>query len=157
LLAVLRHQETKGNLETARRTRAFASRVFRYAVATARAKGDPAALLLGAVAAPQPKHLAAIIDAKRAGDLLRAIAAYTGQPLTRLGLALASHVFVRPGELRQAEWSEIDFEATVWRIPAARMKQRREHVLPLSRQSLDLLRQLLALTGGGRLRLPRAG
>ena len=85
LLAVLRRQETKGNLETARRTRAFASRVFRYAIATARAKGDPAALLLGAVAAPQSKHLAAIIDAKRAGELLRAITAYTGQPLTRLG------------------------------------------------------------------------
>ena len=157
LLAVLRRQETKGNLETARRTRAFASRVFRYAIATARAKGDPAALLLGAVAAPQSKHLAAIIDAKRAGDLLRAITAYTGQPLTRLGLVLASHVFVRPGELRRAEWSEIDFEAAVWRIPAARMKQRREHVLPLSRQSLDLFRQLLTLTGGGRYVFPALG
>src|SRR5215211_652999 len=145
------------NLETARRTRAFASRVFRYAVATARAKGDPAALLLGAVAAPRSKHLAAIIDAKRAGDLLRAIAAYTGQPLTRLGLVLASHVFVRPGELRRAEWSEIDFEAAVWRIPARRMKQRREHVVPLSRQSLDLFRQLLALTGGGRYVFPALG
>jgi integrase len=157
LLAVLRRQETKGNLETARRTRAFASRAFRYAVATARAKGDPAALLLGAVAAPRSKHLAAIIDAKRAGDLLRAIAAYTGQPLTRLGLVLASHVFVRPGELRRAEWSEIDFEAAVWRIPARRMKQRREHVVPLSRQSLDLFRQLLALTGGGRYVFPALG
>jgi integrase len=157
LLAVLRRQETKGNLETARRTRAFASRVFRYAIATARAKGDPAALLLGAVAAPQSKHLAAIIDAKRAGELLRAITAYTGQPLTRLGLVLASHVFVRPGELRRAEWSEIDFEAAVWRIPAARMKQRREHVLPLSRQSLDLFRQLLTLTGGGRYVFPALG
>jgi integrase len=157
LLAVLRRQEANGNLETARRTRAFASRVFRYAVATARAKSDPAALLLGAIAAPQPKHLAAIIDARRAGDLLRAIAIYTGHPLTRLALALAPHVFVRPGELRQAEWSEIDFEAEVWRIPAGRMKQRREHVVPLSRQSLDVLRQAQLLTGGGRYVFPALG
>jgi len=157
LLAVLRRQEASGNLETARRTRAFASRVFRYAVATARAKSDPAALLLGAIATPQPKHLAAIIDGKRAGDLLRAIAGYTGQPITRVALALAPHVFVRPGELRQAEWSEIDFEAAVWRIPAGRMKQRREHVVPLSRQSLDLFRQAQALTGGGRYVFPALG
>ena len=158
LLAVLRKQEASGNLETARRTRAFASRVFRYAVATARAKGDPAALLLGAIAAPQPKHLAAIIEGKRAGDLLRAIAGYTGQPITRIALlALAPHVFVRPGELRQAEWSEIDFDAAVWRIPAGRMKQRREHVVPLSRQSLDLFRQAQALTAGRRYVFPALG
>lgn len=84
LLAVLKRQADKGNLETARRTRAFASRVFRYAVATARAKSDPAALLLGAVAAPQPKHFAAIVEPKRVGELLRAIEAYDGAPLTRL-------------------------------------------------------------------------
>ena len=157
LLAVLRKQEANGNLETARRTRAFTSRVFRYAVATARAKGDPAALLLGAIAAPQPQHLAAIIEGKRAGDLLRAIAGYTGQPITRIALALAPHVFVRPGELRQAEWSEIDFDTAVWRIPAGRMKQRREHVVPLSRQSLDLFRQAQALTTGGRYVFPALG
>jgi len=157
LLAVLRRQEASGNLETARRTRAFASRVFRYAVATVRAKSDPAALLLGAIGAPQPKHLAAIIDGVRAGDLLRAIACYTGHPITRIALTLAPHVFVRPGELRQAEWSEIDFDAAVWRIPAVRMKQRREHVVPLSRQSLDLFHEAQALTGGGRYVFPALG
>jgi hypothetical protein len=88
VLAALKRQEAAGNLETAKRTRAFASRVFRYAVATARAKTDPASLLLGAVAAPRPKHLAAIIDAKRAGELLRAIETYDGQPPTRLALEL---------------------------------------------------------------------
>ena len=103
LLAVLKSQERRGNLETARRTRAFASRVFRYAVATARAKADPASLLIGAIAAPQPKHLAAITVAGRAGELLRAIYGYSGQPVTRLALALSPHVFLRPGELRQAE------------------------------------------------------
>jgi integrase len=157
LLAVLRKREANGNLETAKRLRAFAGRVFRYAVATARAKGDPAALLVGAVAAPKPKHLAAIIDAKKAGELLRAIAAYNGQPTTRLALSLLPHVFVRPGELRQAEWSEVDSEARVWRIPAARMKKRREHVVPLSAQSIAILEQARALTGDGRYVFPSLG
>lgn len=157
ILAVLKRQEANGNLETARRTRVFASRVFRYAVATARAKTDPALLLLGATAVPQPKHLAAIIEAKRAGDLLRAIEGYSGQPLTRIALALAPNVFVRPGELRQAEWCEIDVDAAIWRIPAARMKQRREHVVPLSRHSLALFEQARALSGGGRYVFPALG
>jgi integrase len=149
LLAVLKRQEARGNLETARRTRAFASRVFRYAVATARAKADPAALLLGAVASPRSQNLAAIIDPKRAGELLRAIGGYDGQPLTRLALQLAPHVFVRPGELRKAEWAEIDFDSAIWRIPSSRMKMRREHIVPLSRQSLAILSEAKALTGAG--------
>lgn len=157
LLAVLKKQEAAGHLETAKRTRAFASRVFRYAVVTARITADPAALLIGAVAAPRPKHLAAILDAKRAGELLRAIDAYTGQPLTQLALALSPHVFVRPGELRQAEWTEFDFEAAVWRIPATRMKQRREHVVPLSRQSLAILERARALSGHGKFVFPALG
>jgi integrase len=157
LLAVLKRQADKGNLETARRTRAFASRVFRYAVATARAKSDPAALLLGAVAAPQPKHFAAIVEPKRVGELLRAIEAYDGAPLTRVALALSPHVFVRPGELRKAKWVEIDFDAAVWRIPAERMKKRREHAVPLSRQSLAILRQIRALSGDGQLVFPALG
>jgi integrase len=157
LLAVLKRQADKGNLETARRTRAFASRVFRYAVATARAKTDPASLLVGAVAAPRPKHLAAILDPNRAGELLRAIDAYSGGPLTRLALALSAHVFVRPGELRRAEWAEIDLDSAVWRIPAARMKKRREHVVPLSRQSLAILAEARAISGGGRFVFPALG
>jgi integrase len=157
LLAVLRRQEAQGNLETARRTRAFASRVFRYAVATARAKADPAGLLIGAVASPKPKNLAAIIDPKRIGELLRAIDGYSGMPVTRLALALSPHVFVRPGELRQAEWVEFDMDAKVWRIPAARMKKRREHVVPLSRQALAILDELRPLTGDGPLVFPAMG
>ena len=157
LLAVLRKQERKGQLETARRTRAFASRVFRYAVATARAKGDPASLLIGAVAAPRPVNLAAIIEPAEAGALLRAIEGYGGQPATRFALALSPHVFVRPGELRQAEWAEIDAEAAVWRIPAERMKQRRAHVVPLSRQSLAIFAAAREVTGGGRFVFPALG
>lgn len=157
ILAVLKGQEAKGQLETARRTRAFASRVFRYAVATTRAKADPAALLAGAIAAPRPKHMAAILEPARAGELLRAIQDYSGAPLTRLALMLSAHVFVRPGELRQAEWSEIDADAAVWRIPAERMKKRREHVVPLSRQSLAILEEARALSGGGRFVFPALG
>ncbi len=157
LLAVLKQQEAAGTLETAKRTRVFASRVFRYAVATARAKVDPAALLLGAIAAPKPKHFAAILEAGRAAELLRAIEGYGGQPATRFALALAPHVFVRPGELRQAEWREIDFDGAVWRIPAARMKKRREHVVPLSRQALALLQAVRELTGGERYVFPGLG
>jgi integrase len=157
ILAVLKRQEAKGNLETAKRTRAFASRVFRYAVATARAKSDPASLLLGAIAAPKAKHLAAIIDPKRAGDLLREIEGYEGQPATKLALELLSHVFVRPGELRQAEWGEVDFQTAVWRVPASRMKKRREHVVPLSRQSLAILERSRAITGAGRYIFPAIG
>jgi integrase len=157
VLAVLKRQEAAGNLETAKRTRAFASRVFRYAVATARAKSDPASLLLGAVAAPKAKHLAAIIDAKRAGDLLRAIERYEGQPATKLAMELLPHVFVRPGELRQAEWGEVDFDAAVWRVPASRMKKRIEHVVPLSRQSLAILERARALSGNGRFIFPAIG
>jgi integrase len=157
LLAVLKKQEARGNLETAKRTRAFASRVFRYAVATARAKTDPAALLLGATAAPKPRHLAAILDPARIGELLRGTEAYPGYPVTRLALALSPHLFVRPGELRQAEWEEIDFDATIWRIPAARTKQRRAHVVPLSRQSVSLLREAQGLTGHQRHVFPVQG
>lgn len=157
LLALIKRQEKKGNLETAKRTRSFASRVFRYAVATARTKTDPASLLLGAIAALRPGNLAAILDPKCAGELLRTIDGYSGQPATRFALLLFPHVFVRPGELRQAEWSEIDFDATIWRIPAPRMKQRREHVVSLSRQSLALFPAVRELTCAGRYVFPAMG
>mgnify|MGYP003365143907 CR=1 FL=1 len=132
ILAALKRLENKGNLETARRARSLASRVFRFAVQTGRAKTDPAMLLQGAIVAPKVKHRAAILTPSRVGDLLRAIEAYNGQPATMLALKLAPHVFVRPGELRQAEWEEIDLEAAVWRISAGRTKTRREHAVPLS-------------------------
>ena len=157
LLVVLRKQEGEGALETAKRTRAFASRVFRYAVATARAKADPASLLRGAVAAPKVKNLAAIVDPKRVGELLRAIENYGGAPLTKLALQLSPHLFVRPGELRKAEWAEFDFDAAIWRIPAARMKKRREHVVPLSTQALTYFAELRSLSGDGRFLFPAQG
>ena len=147
LLAALKKVEARGHLETARRMRSFASRVFRYAVSTARATVDPAAALRGALIAPIATHHAAILDTKGVGALLRAIEGYDGQPMTQLALKLSPHVFVRLGELRQAEWSEIDLEARVWKIAASKMKMRQPHMVPLSKQAIELFRSAEALTG----------
>lgn len=148
LLEPLRKLERKGHHETAIRTRAFASRVFSYAIATGRAKANPGQLLHRALTTPKVQHRAAILDPVRFGDLLRAIDAYQGQPTTCIALKLAPHVFARPGELRDAKWSEFDLDAGIWNIPAERTKQRREHSIPLSRQALALLADLSDLTGG---------
>jgi integrase len=157
LLEALRPLETKGRHETARKTRAFAGRVFRHAVLTARAKSNPAEALRGALTAPKVIHLAAILEPAQVGALLRAIEGYDGQPSTRLALQLMARLFVRPGELRQARWAEIDFDAAVWRIPAARMKMKREHVVPLSRQAVEAFRQVQAIHPGGPLVFPSLG
>jgi integrase len=154
LLDVLKKVEASGRLETAKRLLAFASRVFRYAVATTRAKRNIAADLQGALTAPTVKHHAAIIDPKGVGALLRAIEGFDGQPVTMWALRLAPHVFVRPGELRQAEWSEIDLDAAVWRIPGRRMKMKKEHVVPLSTQAVAILTETRGLTGGGQFIFP---
>lgn len=147
LLGALKKIEARGHLETARRLRSFCSRVFRYAVATSRASTDPTAVLRGALMAPRATHHAAILDPKRVGALLRAIDGYDGQPMTQLALKIAPHVFVRPGELRQAEWSEIDLDAGIWKIAATKMKMREPHAVPLSRQVIELFWAAQALTG----------
>ncbi|MFZ4748051.1 MAG: tyrosine-type recombinase/integrase [Sphingomonas sp.] len=157
LLAVLRAAERKGHRETARRLRSFASRVFRYAVITARATIDPAQPLQGALVAPTVTHHAAIIEQGAFGGLLRAIEAYSGQPVTTLALRFSAHVFQRPGEIRQAEWCEIDFDKAVWTIPATRMKQRQAHRVPLSAQAIAILREAQNLSDGGRYIFPKLG
>ena len=154
VLAALKAIERSGRLETARRCHSICGRVFRYAVSTARANRDPSADLKGALITPRPKHLAAILDPKRVGEMLCAIDAYSGQPATVWALKMAPHIFVRPGELRQAEWAEFDFENAIWRIPKERMKMGREHVAPLSRQVLEILAEAKALTGRGRYVFP---
>lgn len=148
ILAALRKLERKGNLESARRSLQFASQVFRYAVATARLASDPSRDLKGALTAPKVKHHAAIVDPLKLGGLLRAIDGYDGDAVTRLALQFAPHVFVRPGELRQARWEEFDFGSVVWTIPAEKAKMRRPHAVPLSRQTLAILDTLRAITGG---------
>jgi integrase len=149
LLDALRKVEKRGRLETAHRLRSFAGRVFRYAVATGRASSNPAEALAGALTTPRVKHHAAVLEPRKIGELLRAIDGYDGMPETRLALQLAPHVFLRPGELRQAKWQEVDMANAVWTIPAERTKMRRAHQVPLSRQSLAILREVEILTGRG--------
>lgn len=139
LLIMLRKMESKGKYETAKRLRSTCSQVFRYAIATARAERDVAADLRGALIAPRPVHRAAITSPKEAGGLLRAIEAFEGHPSTKAALQLLPHVFVRPGELRHAEWSDFDFDKALWTIPPHKTKMRRAHTIPLSRQALAIL------------------
>lgn len=146
VLAALRKVEAKGTLESARRAMQLAGGVFRYAVATARLGSDPTRDLRGALTAPSTKPRAAILDSGKLGELLRAIDGYQGHIHTRIALALAPHVFVRPGELRHATWEELDLDEAVWTIPAGRTKMRKPHFVPLSRQAIELFRQSLALT-----------
>jgi integrase len=156
LLAAIKRLEAKGNYETAKKCRSFASRVFRYAVWTGRAKSDPAAMLQGALVTKKAKHYAAILEPTKLGQLLRSIDEYSGNPVTRLALQIAPYVFVRPGELRHAEWSEFDLAAAIWNIPAGKMKARRAHSVPLSGQVISLIQQLMELTGKERYLFPSA-
>jgi integrase len=154
LLAVLRRIEGRGALETAHRAHQNCGQVFRYAVATGRAERDPCADLRGALPPTRKRHFSAITEPKEIGALLRAIWDYRGSFITRSALQLAPLVFVRPGELRNAEWSEIDFERAEWCIPADRMKMKEPHLVPLPLQAVMILRELHALTGTGRYVFP---
>jgi integrase len=154
LLAVLRKIEARGRYETARMVRSTCGQVFRYAIATGRAERDPANDLRGALTAPKVKHRAAITDPRSIGAMLRAIDGFDGQVTTVSALKLAAILFVRPGELRNAEWAEFDLEAAEWKIPAAKTKMRRVHRVPLPRQALMILRSLHGITGTGRFLFP---
>ncbi len=147
LLAVLRRVESRGANETAHRALQVCGRVFRYAIATGRAERDPSRDLSGALAPIQERHFASITEPLAVGELLRAIDAYKGAFVTRCALRLAPLVFVRPGELRAAQWVEFDFDKSEWRIPASRMKARVQHIVPLSTQAVAILRELQPLTG----------
>jgi integrase len=161
LLQTMRRIESRGAIETAHRALQACGQVFRYAIATGRAERDPTPDLRGALKPVLVQHMAAITDPERVGALLRAIEDYKGMPITRAALQLAPLVFVRPGELRKAEWSEFDMGASQWRIPAALMKRTMQeklsgaaHVVPLSRQAVAVLRDLQPLTGHGRYVFP---
>ncbi|MBN8842561.1 MAG: tyrosine-type recombinase/integrase [Sphingomonadales bacterium] len=147
VLAALKTLEARGKRETARRCRSFASRVFRYAVATGRGEVDPTSVLRGALASPRVTHHAAILEPAGVGELLRSIDAYSGNAITRIACQIAPHVMMRPGELRQAMWTEIDMTTAIWTVPPERMKMRRPHAVPLSRQVLGFLEELRELTG----------
>jgi integrase len=151
VLKVLKRIEGRGIHETAHRTRQRCSQVFRYAVQTERAAHDVTADLRGALAPVVSEHHAAITEPVRIGELLRAIDGYTGHSATAYALKLAPLLFVRPGELRHAEWVEFDLDGPEpqWRIPAEKMKMGEQHLVPLSKQALALLRELQPLTGRG--------
>ncbi|EDY86430.1 DNA integration/recombination/inversion protein [gamma proteobacterium HTCC5015] len=147
LLGVLRRIEARGAIETAHRGRTISSQIFRYGIACGHCERDPAADLRGALQKQIKTHFSAITEPKKVGWLLNTIDAYQGSTQVRAALRLAPLVFVRPGELRHAEWSEIDFETATWSIPAEKMKMREPHIVPLSRQALQILKDLYPLTG----------
>lgn len=154
ILAVLRRVEGRGALETAHRVRTICGQVLRYAVATGRAERDSAADLRGALPPVREKHHAALTDPKEVADLLRAIDGFKGTFHVKCALKLAPMLFARPGELRQMEWAEIDFDAAQWNIPAEKMKMKQAHIVPLSSQAVVILKELHPLTGYGRYVFP---
>jgi integrase len=156
VLAVLRKVEERGRLESARRLRSTIGSVFRYAIATARAKNDPTFALRGALTTPKPKHRPAITDPVAFGGLLRSIGSFKGQPTTKAALQLMALLACRPGELRNAEWDEFNLDGRVWSVPAERMKMRRPHRVPLPKQAISVLKELYPITvhGAGGLVFP---
>lgn len=154
LLATVRRIEDRGAIETAHRALANCGQVFRYAIATGRAERDPSRDLRGALTPVQGEHFAAITDPKRIPDLLRALDGYQGTLTVKCALRLAPLVFVRPGELRKAEWADVDLDAAEWRYTVT--KTDTQHIVPLSTQAVEILRELHALTGGGQYVFPGA-
>jgi integrase len=156
LLAMLKRVESTGRHETAHRVRQAVGGVFQYAILTHRAKRDSTVDLHGALVPVVEEHHAGLTDPQAVGALLRAIDGYHGQPVTEIALRLTPLVFVRPGELRKAQWSEFHLSGAepMWRIPAAKMKMKREHLVPLARQAVALLREAEKHTSGGKYVFP---
>ena len=154
MLSALRVIEKRGAIESAHKIKQLCGQVFRFAVASGLADRDMKTDLRGALSAVPEAHYAAITDPKEAAELLRAIDAYNGHAYAVAALKLAPLVFVRPGELRTAEWSEIDLDAAEWRIPGSKMKMGQDHIVPLARQAVALLRDLYAMTGHGKFVFP---
>lgn len=154
LLTVMRRIEKRGALETAHRALGNCGKVFRYAISTQRAVRDPSGDLRGALPPVKSDHHPSITDPEAIGELLRAIQGYQGSFVTRCALQLAPLLFVCPGELRRAEWNEFDIDGCEWRIPASKMKMGAVHIVPLSKQSILLLKELHSFTGHGRYLFP---
>ena len=153
-LRVARRVEERGAVESAHRILQNCGQVMRYAIATGRANRNPVADLRGALATAEGRHHAAITDPPALSGLLRAVEGYSGDPVTRAALKLSGLLFVRPGELRHAEWDEIDLDKAEWNIPTAKMKMRQPHLVPLCDQAVAILRELHALTGRGQYVFP---
>jgi integrase len=154
LLKVLRRIEDRGAIETAHRIHQICGQVFRYAIATGKAERDISSDLRGALPPTRKRHHATIVEPKKIAELLKAIQSYEGYFVTKCALQLAPLFFVRPGELRKAEWSEFNFETAEWRIPAEKMKMRATHIVPLSTQAISILQELETLTGNSQYVFP---
>lgn len=154
VLAALRKMEERGALDSVHRVKQICGQVFRYAVSSGSTERDVTQDLRGALAKPQTGHFAAITEPKKVGALMRSVFAYEGHPCTVAALKLSPLVFVRPGELRTAEWAEIDLDAAEWRIPGSKMKMKVDHLVPLSMQAVAILRSVQPLTGHGRYVFP---
>jgi len=154
VLAVVQRLEKRGTIETAHRLKMICSQIFRYAIATGKIKYDPTIGLQGALTPLTVTHRATITEPKKVGELLRSIQGFEGTFIVQCALKITPYVFVRPGELRHAEWSEIDLDAAEWRIPAEKMKMRVIHIVPLAKQVVAILKELQPLTGSGRYVFP---
>lgn len=161
LLDVLRKVQARGAVRMAHDLREYAGQVFRYGIATARCERNPAADLRGALTPYTEQHMAAVLDPVKAGELLRSIDGYAGQPTTRAALVLSALLFQRPGNVRMMEWAELDLDGALWTIPAAKMKRDRRgklngrpHLVPLAAQAVEILRDLHKLTGHGKFVFP---
>ena len=147
ILKCLKRVESRGALETAHRIKQTIGQVFRYAVATGKAKRDQTADLKGALPPVKQTHLAAIIEPKQIGELLRGCWAYKGEYSVQAALKLSAYLFARPNEIRRMEWADIDLDASRWTVPAEKMKTRAAHIVPLPEQAVEILRDLQPLTG----------
>ena len=155
ILKLCRKIEDRGTIETAARVKTLIGQIFRYAIATDRAENDPTVALQNALASRQHKHMAALTKPADIAMLMKNINTYP-RAIVRCALKLSALTFCRPGEIRQAEWSAIDFENCEWRIPAEKMKMKRVHIVPLSRQAIEVLRFLQPLTGNSKWLFPSA-
>jgi len=154
LLQVIRRIEKRGHYETAHRVLQICGQIFRYSIAIGQADRDPSADLKGALVPVSAKHHPTITGPREIGALLRAIDDLNGYPIVKFALQFGILTFVRPGELRNAEWNEIDFGRREWRIPAGKMKMRRPHIVPLSKQATEILNEIRSLTGHERFVFP---
>jgi len=154
VLAVIQRAESYGKIEMAHRLKMLCGQIFRYGVATGRIKNDPSRDLQGALAPIVTTHRATITEPKKVGELMRAIQGFEGTLVVQCALRFSPLVFVRPGELRHAEWKEIDFDKSEWRIPAEKMKMKAVHVVPLSKQAIEVLKEVQVPTGGGKYVFP---
>jgi integrase len=154
VLAMLQKIEARGAVESAHKIKQLCGQVFRFAIASGIAERDVTTDLRGALSAIPKNHYAAITEPTELAGLLRAIHAYSGHPYACAALKLSPLLFVRPGELRAAEWAEFNLDVAEWRIPGAKMKMGLDHIVPLARQALDVLRSMHALTGHGKYVFP---